>query len=386
MTNNEIILEKFYKEIIPLASTKGVVIVDGIKYHIGFNTIINNEKVKIQDNSLPMLMINNVDLFNELLIKYINSAIKIFEDNKFSYIKEMVCGDKREDQIKYLLITLFSNAREDDFKNPVNFLNMQLDFLKNRQLVDIYPSYTKVANISDIANSSIEVVSKRQAPFLETPYVFSSRLCKEINDSIYYYDLPDISYGISNDTLYIYAIKGKRRNKNKPKTKYEKNINRLLYKINDGVVYSDEYLEYKNNPDSTYYPENIIDVTHSSVVALSVFLSILMKEDLTNIVVVDYLPYRYISKNRKIHSLANNNEDLNNLLLEQDRNQSNMTNKFIRTFMRVNHHLDNMSVIAYPNEIDNSMHLKLVESKINSNNLINNIYNSIYKNGGRHTK
>lgn len=65
---------------------------------------------------------------------------------------------------------------------------------------------------------------------------------------------------------------------------------------------------------------------------------------------------------------------------EQDYNQNNITNKFIRTFERVNYHLDNMDVVAYPLELDNSMHIKLHDANSREDNLVNKIYNAVSNN------
>ena len=55
----------------------------------------------------------------------------------------------------------------------------------------------------------------------------------------------------------------------------------------------------------------------------------------------------------------------------------NMTNKFIRTFNRVNYHLNNLNILAFPGEIDNSMHIKINDNRIENHHLINTVYNEI---------
>lgn len=72
----------------------------------------------------------------------------------------------------------------------------------------------------------------------ETPYCYSSTLVEEYNS----YILPSISYGISEDVCYIYAIQDYNEH---IKTPYHNKIKRKLYKLKDGV-YDSESLEYKD--------------------------------------------------------------------------------------------------------------------------------------------
>ncbi len=197
----EQIFNIFYEEIIPNASKTGIILVDGIKYHIHFNTQIHNHQVHNVDGTIPLLTINNVNDFNDKLVEYIEKSMVFFADSKFDSVKERVCGFKKEDQIKYLLTILFANCTENDFNNPVLYLQRQIDFIDNNQLCENYAMYTYVANIPEFDNASIEVLSTSQEPTLETPYVFSSRIKNDNSDQ--YYDLPNISYGISNGIVYI---------------------------------------------------------------------------------------------------------------------------------------------------------------------------------------
>lgn len=380
----EQILNTFYEEIIPNASKTGIILIDGIKYHIHFNTQIHDQEIHITNNTIPLLTINNVNNFNDKLIEYLEKSMMFFADSKFDSVKERVCGFKKDDQIKYLLTILFANCTEEDFRNPIQYLQRQIDFIDNNSLYEKYGMYTEVANIPEFDNSSIEVLSTSQEPTLETPYVFSSRIKKY--NSNQYYDLPNISYGISNDTVYIYTIKGKRRKTNEKPTTFTKKINRELYKINKNVIPTTEYVNYKEGK-THFYPENVIDVTHSSVLALTIFLGILKKENYNRVVVVDYLPLRYLSKyETKLSTLGKNHlygdmdydKAIINIDEELDYNQNNITNKFIRTFERVNYHLENMNIISYPGEIDNCMHIKINDNmNHNSNHVINYVYDKI---------
>ena len=390
MAESKKILNIFYEDIIPSASKSGIIMIDGIKYHINFNTRIENQKISITDSNLPLLDIKNIEVFNKYLVNYINKSSEVFDDPKFDVVKERVCGFEKDDQIKYLLTVLFANCQEEDFKDPINYLRRQMDFIENDQLSIKYNEYTKLAHVTELNDSTIEVVSTTQEPTLETPYVFCSRLVKKIDGNKEYYDLPNISYGISDDTVYIYTIKGKKK-KDSNSDLYAKKINRELYKINKDVIPSDEYLDYKNG-NSDFYPENVIDVTHSSVLALTIFLGVLKKENYNKVVAVDYLPLRYLSKSESNISRLNSkgiddevtyNEELEKIEEDLDYKQNNITNKFIRTFERVSYHLGNINVYSYPGDIDNSMHLKINDNMNDNDHLINKVYAGV---AGMHNK
>lgn len=393
MNLEEKISSLFYEDIIPNASKNGVIIVDEIKYFIHFNTRIENQDINVVDNSIPMLVINDIKEFNKLLVECIKLLIQIFDDRKFDSVKERVCGFEKEDQIKYLLTILFVNCTEEDFLNPISYLQRQIDFIINKELIEKYSTYKEVGNIAELNDSKIEVLSTTQEPTLETPYKFCSRLSKNESGEKQCYDLPSISYGISNGNVYIYTIKGKKRNKEKI-SNYIKRMNRDLYKVNKGVDPSLDYILYKEG-NSTFYPENIIDVTHSSVLALTLFLGILKRENYNRVIIVDYLPIRYLSKyESKLSKLGkcnfSNSKDYSKKLREieeeLDYDQNNITNKFIRTFNRVNYHLENMDIISYPGEIDNFMYVHLNDSIKQGDHIINHLYSEIVESNKKESR
>ncbi len=80
MIKQEDILKIFYEEIVPVASSTGDLKIDGINYNLSFNTKILNNKINGINSDLPMLMISDVDNFNNKLALYINEAIKVFDD------------------------------------------------------------------------------------------------------------------------------------------------------------------------------------------------------------------------------------------------------------------------------------------------------------------
>ena len=197
--------------------------------------------------------------------------------------------------------------------------------------------------------------------------------------------LPTISYGISDDICYIYAIQD--YNKHESNT-YHNKIKRKLYKLNDKIYEkeTDEYKDYKNG-SSLYYPENISDVSPSAVLALSIFLNEIEKQGISKVEVIPYLPIRYDNKIKVLafksikYAKENNlNEEEKrkyylNLLKKQVYNQNNMTQKFIRTFYRVAYHFNNVNITSSPMELDSNLHISLSKFEYSNNEVLNQIIN-----------
>ena len=114
------ILRIFYEEIVPFASKKGIIEIDGIRYNIHFNSVVDSKEY-IDDTSAPLLTITDVEQFNRALINYVMKEYEIIKNPVFYDKLDAMCGYDEFDQIKYIMATVFCNAREEDFKNPVSF-------------------------------------------------------------------------------------------------------------------------------------------------------------------------------------------------------------------------------------------------------------------------
>jgi len=164
--------------------------------------------------------------------------------------------------------------------------------------------------------------------------------------------------------------------------KYQKKMDRYMYKLNDGVkdYESNEYFEYKDGL-SKYYPENISDVTPSFVFALSVFMALLEREKITKVKAVPYLPLRYLSRDIAASEVMDDSrrETLYNRNLFI---QKNITDKFIRTFMRVKFHLKELKVLSYPYELDEFLWMDLENEHLEIDNyILNNVFAIVIEHG-----
>ncbi len=252
---------------------------------------------------------------------------------------------------------LWSNATYEDFNNPINFLMKQIDFLDN----DIFNNFNDKETIgySEILESEIQAQNNKENIMNETPY--SIQISLTDGKETYYF--PVIRYGISNDTCYIYAIQNELESDNDIKKK----INRKLFKIGENF----------NNEE-----DNLKDVTSSFVVSLNIFLGLLSNKGITKIEVPSILIERWLGKEKYIDEKGNslerkgiNSEEyVNN---EKDKHisiQANLTEKFIRTFLRVIYHHKDFSISSYPFDIDSNLHFNICESSECNNSLLNETF------------
>ena len=69
------------------------------------------------------------------------------------------------------------------------------------------------------------------------------------------------------------------------------------------------------------------------------------------------------------------------IINNQDYIQQNLTNKLIRTFLRLGCHYNNMDVLSFPFELDSCLHIGINDNEMECNNtLLYKTYNLI-KNG-----
>lgn len=309
----------------------GRVQIDDFFYNIHFT--INHS---LNDN-VPVITVKNKELF-------------------YSYIKQFISlfNLSQEEDILKKLVYLFSNLSFSDFNNIESYVKRNIDFVQNRLFEN--------KNIPFL-DQQIEISTKEY--YQESPYCFTLNITNCVDK----YELPIISYGISNNICYIFAIQDKNLDKN---NSYNKKIKRLLYKINSGVyaVESVEYKDYKEK-DSSYYPENISDVSPSAILSLSIFLKQLSDLGITKVKVVPFLPIRYNAKKeaykRKINylikkdnlSTTEQEEIEQKYLNEHLRIQNNLTQKFLRNFFRINYHFPNVEIYSTPFEMDEYLNINL---------------------------
>lgn len=346
----------------------GVIHVSDEDFNIGFNTSIDGELKYYNDNNDLCLNIRNLDSFINSIELYIKKELEL-KRHSIDFFDDRL-------NIKFLISYLFVNAGTYDFMEPEKYIEKRIKAFDDITLskynngIDI-----SLTNIFD--NEHLNIVNKMQSVFMETPYKIETSIVS--NDSDISFKLPEISYMIVEENgkkvCYIYSILNKESTYafNPMEEKFKKNIARKLYKLNKGIsdIESQEFKDYKEG-NSDYYPENITDVSVSSVLSLYVFIN-LIKDKVDKIKGVPYLPIRYYSRD-----IAKDNcSDLERKEQLAERNQmiqTNLTDKFIRTFRRVEQHIECLNIDSYPYEIDDYLNMSLNGKKdIVNNEVIDSI-------------
>lgn len=376
MANRDIIKDIFFNEILKEAQTGEVKVLLKDKYgeeeyvfNVGFNTYLDSS-LSFNDSfdSKPVLIINNKEKLLDLLCEYVNICDN--HSNIFSSYEEKA-------KVKCYLTNLFANALYEDFANPTLFIKRQIEFYQNK-LCD-----TDTFIYNNYMDSEIKIEDKMQDIRMETPYVFKSSFIKDGE----IYKLPKISYGISNNVCYIYAVQNE---KYEIESSYQKKVKRLLYKLNNGVsdLETEEYKEYQKGNE--YYPENISDVSPSALLSLSIFFDVLKNKGIEKVNVVSLLPIRYNShelafKKRYEDKLKNDllsEVELKKILLEYKvenlRIQKNLSDKMIRNFRRLESQFNNCFITSFPMEFDEYLHMNVKDYQFGSNELLDNIIRKDY--------
>ncbi len=351
------IREIFYELINEAVAAK--VVFDDLEWPISFNTVIyENEKRKVNlfnDNNMATLVIKNEELFFNKLEEYIKCISS-------TYNKEI---DRNE--LKIIITYLFSNATVEDFINPILYMDRLIKFI-NDNTFDSFKTSVKLGNIFNECNLDIE--EKSQSVKMET----TKKMSFNINNGEYFYSLPDITYGIRENSIgekecYIYSIinpKEKKKEESIEEVKFKKKIHRLLFKVDEGI-------DEKRGEEE--YPSTIKDVSASAVISLLIFMELLEKKNINIVKAVPYLPIRYST--RRLAALGSDREEA--LLARNNKLQGNITNKFLLTFERVAKHRSGMEIVTYPYQVDEFLTVIVDKGKILNNKLLSEVENAVTK-------
>lgn len=375
--NNSLIEEIFFNQVLPNLKN-GSIEIPIYNTNSNGDIFTFNVLVDAYDETSPYyLCIQD----KEKLVNSLYEYMQIMFSNDSSINKQNIY-----DKIKYYLTLVWVNATYEDLRNPVRFIQKYIDFNNNPLFED---EFTYASNIESLNDADIDVIIKREPANMETPYSFNAQINLFNCDTESNYYLPSICYGISGDICYIYSVQNSGMFASNPE--FEKKIKRLLYKMNENVSSheSEDFKEYKrlekqgNNMEDEFYPENISDVSVSAILALTVFMDSLNDMGIKNIKVVPFLPIRYKNKEYayekkyqlklkqlkvdEIKELKQNLEEKRLLI------QSNLTNKFIRDFMRLKHHFNGIDILSYPMEVDEYLSININNMECHNNKLIENI-------------
>ena len=343
------LLDLFYGVIVPEAAMGKINILFN-NYGILFNTkIVELKKVcanKIDNKEImvPTLVIKNKELFDDLLDEYVKLAKEFYDDSNF--LEEIIrrkATDKKEmvSKEKAIITHLFANMTWEDFNNPCNFLKRRIDFINNSYKARYEIGY------SDILGCNLRIEVTDDTINNETP---SQLIVIGYNEDGDKFVFPKIKFGISDNKVYFYAI----QNYGSDKSNFAKQINRKLYKVGEGINKEEEF-------------DNVRDITASFLVALNIAINYFNSMGYNAFLIPSILTVRWNSKQIIIMNKFKSKkiDEGKKLELEemQEFIQNNLTNKLIRTFLRLGVHYNNIDVISLPGEIDSILHIEIDNSK-----------------------
>lgn len=317
---------------------------------------------------IPTLIIKNKDKVIKSIKSYLDEAEKFYSDDY--HLDDTLFKEK------FIIASLLSNMLINDFTDFDQLFRRHYQFIKN----DYFNDYIepKVIGYSPILKSDIIVQVKKQSIKEETPYAFSISIEKELEDgNKVSYPLPLVRFGIANDKAYIYAVQEENSNIVK-----DKKIERTLRKTGEGF-------DEKNEPrDPVLYPENIYSVSPWALVALTISISLLEKEaNIREIEAPSFLINRWNApkisykiwkeKYQRFVSSEKAKEILEmkrQVIEEEDERQRNISDKFIRNFLRLSNHFEHIEIDEYQFEKDASLHFHLGEVYKCNNTLLNELY------------
>lgn len=361
----------FYDEIINEASTGRVDCF--FMMNLLFSTYIREENKTIEAKKnddgrylIPRLVIKNKDNFNKLLTEYLVLARKKYDLS--IYQDELTFADvENYEQVinKIILTTLWANATYDDFSASEEFLRKQIAFLKDETFSE-YEEPT-IIGYSETLGGYVEVENVQETILNETPCSLKISVIEpETNER---YTFPLVRYGIEDNKCYIYAVQ--KNKKYDEENKFKKKVNRRLFQIG-------ENFDTKNDTYENYGEGNLKDVSASFVVASNIALGLLASKGITDVVVPSILIERWNAKETgiivKSKREENSQEYIDSNKEEHNKIQNNLTEKLLRTFLRIVSHNKTFNVTAYPFDIDSSLHIKTSEELDCKNTLLNETF------------
>lgn len=326
MSRNEDIINVFYKEIVPEAS-KGRIDAWFRKNLLFSTTVEGKEITHINEEDYPELCVTSLNIsnkkeFDRLLCEYVDMAIIFYNDGSLERkLEDAPKKDYDRYLYKYIISSLFANASDYDFLNPILFLKHRIEMFKNRIIEgkrQIYLS-TIGATLS---------FSEEKAPIeAETPYSITGEL---IFDDGYKLPLPNVYAGVSDNKMFIYGILNKSGKNIDINKDYLKRIRKGFTSRINGA------------------PEHYF---------ISDMLSLSLSNGMETVIVL-FLPQRWNAK--RLYILNNKQgEEREVEMNKQESIQTNLTNVLARYYSKLEDISDSLIYTYFPFEEDDKLHLRL---------------------------
>lgn len=339
------------------------------------------KKENNENTETPIMIVNNYKKFFELLRQFYEKDIELY------FLRTEMPGFPRYEKDNFFE-QIWLRATPDDFNNPEEFLEKQVKMI-NDTTFEKYDEEVCLGKIDFLNNNVLCVKNSIARTWDEN----SRQIELTIYDKNYYdnkeffkrqqYNLPVIRYGIYEKNGKKVCCIGSIQDKHYiyEQSKLDKRINRKRYKVNEGIA-----------------TEDTCKVEPKNIIALSIFINLLHKEDITEIEVPSLyvLDYEYHTKRNKVmledfekewtgQKIKRYPEVYQKALYHFKRNYQKQdliseikTERMILTFRRLLQHYPEGSIKSYPWDIDSYMHLDIPMVK-NENDINGSILQELYK-------
>ena len=335
----------------------------------------------IENTDEPVMVVNDYKQFFENLRQFYEKDIELF------FLRTGMSGFTRYEK-NNCFEQIWLRATPDDFNNPEEFLAKQVQMI-NDTTFKKYDEETYLGKLDFLDNNILCVKNGIARTWDEN----SREIELTIYDKNYYdnkelfirphYTLPVIRYGIYEKNGKKVCCVGSVQNKSDSykKNNIEKKLNREKYKANEGIT-----------------EEDIYKVEPKNLLALSIFINMLNKEDITEIEIPSLyvLDYDYhIKRNEQIlleFQKEWTEEKINKYpevykeqkyYFERSYNKEDLiseikSERLLLTFRRLLQHYPNGKLLSYPGDVDSFMHLDIPKIK-NENDINGTIFKILYR-------
>lgn len=305
------------------------------------NSFIIERMVRKDENFLPAIYINDIDEFERILKKYIESVV--LSDSFYNlFDNEYLNNIPYEDKVKIIFECTIFNATNSDLNHIENFFRRYTDFIND----ETFKELRSLKYVGEIFDDQLFVMLKRSELEYETPYYLAFMLKNKM------VELPNVRLGIeTKDNIKIAHIVA------------TQSAQTVLNKNNLNIIQTEIK---KNLPKDPYF--RFYNPTH--LISLLMTFGLLNGMGIKEIQVKDFMPFRY---NKTVIDKQMNVE-------EADKYQTRLTNKNLITYMRLVELVDGVNIISYP-EMDMGLNLRLDDEVKCANEFLQNIYDMSYNVG-----
>lgn len=257
----------------------------------------------------PTIIIKRLDELEKITKEYLKVASEFYQQTDKLQLKH---------DYNYFLNHLFYNMTNSDATDLNEYVKKRISFFKDQHLKE----YNILSLL--ISNKDYCIYCKRDISNLgfESPYILKFKI--EMNGQSY--DLPLIRYAIDDhNRCHIFAIQFERTVKRDNKKEEYKSV---VNSINSGIK------KYRN-------------VEPSFVLVFKLFIDLLSKEGIQDILVPDYLFSRY----RNYYGAKT--------VKKSDQILERILDHYILLLQRMEYQYKEFDISSYPNEIDSFTHISL---------------------------